>query len=383
MVINSKRNYILLAFQGCVFLRLVCEQYRRAWGWWGGHAQNIKDILIALLKCDKYILPLLSVFTMPFMLSQTARAADAKFAFPVVCEYGRDCFIQNFVDMDSGSGYTDYKCNFLAYDKHTGTDIRLRNLKEMQAGVAVLAALDGVVKGVRDGVDDKGGNAQDASVKNRECGNGLVIDHGGGYETQYCHMKKGSIRVQKGDKVRTGSELGEIGLSGMTEFPHLHFEIRMNGKPVDPFSGMEADQGCGTVKQPLWNDKAMKKLVYITTEVLGAGLAPVVPDVKSARAGSLEYTTINADNKVLSFWAEVFGLMKGDIISTTMLAPNGAVLAANEKRLDSSKAVYFQYVGKKYAGGIPAGEYSGALKVKRNGQQLLYRTFRTSVTSIP
>ncbi len=46
---------ILLAFQVCVFFKLLCEQYIRAWGWIGGHAQNIKDILIALLKCDRYI----------------------------------------------------------------------------------------------------------------------------------------------------------------------------------------------------------------------------------------------------------------------------------------------------------------------------------------
>ena len=37
-------------------LQLIREQYIRAWGWIGGHAQNIKDILIALLKCDKYIM---------------------------------------------------------------------------------------------------------------------------------------------------------------------------------------------------------------------------------------------------------------------------------------------------------------------------------------
>ncbi len=36
-------------------LQLICEQYIRAWGWWGGHAQNKKNIPIALLKCDRYM----------------------------------------------------------------------------------------------------------------------------------------------------------------------------------------------------------------------------------------------------------------------------------------------------------------------------------------
>ncbi len=54
----------------------------------------------------------------------------------------------------------------------------------------------------------------------------MLIDHDGGWQTQYCHMKKGSIRVREGDAGAVGTPLGEVGLSGMTEFPHVHFTVR-------------------------------------------------------------------------------------------------------------------------------------------------------------
>src|SRR3990170_2240552 len=68
--------------------------------------------------------------------------------------------------------------------------------------VAVLASADGTVKGLRDGMDDiLIDNLTKETVKDRECGNGVVLDHGGGWETQYCHLLKGSVSVKKGDQV--------------------------------------------------------------------------------------------------------------------------------------------------------------------------------------
>lgn len=48
-------------------------------------------------------------------------------------------------------------------------------------------------------------------------------------------MKNGYLKVRKGQKVRDGTVLGEIGLSGRTKFPHIHFSVRKNGKVIDPF----------------------------------------------------------------------------------------------------------------------------------------------------
>lgn len=63
-------------------------------------------------------------------------------------------------------------------------------------------------------------------------GNLLEIDHGNGYRTRYAHLS--NISVSKGQKVEAGQKVGNIGISGNSLVPHLHYEILKNGKYVDP-----------------------------------------------------------------------------------------------------------------------------------------------------
>jgi len=68
--------------------------------------------------------------------------------------------------------------------------------------------------------------------KKRGYGNNVMIDHGYGYTTLYAHMK--TIEVKKGDTVTRGQKIGEIGSTGTSTAPHLHYEVRINGKAVNP-----------------------------------------------------------------------------------------------------------------------------------------------------
>jgi len=68
--------------------------------------------------------------------------------------------------------------------------------------------------------------------KKRGYGHNVVIDHGFGYTTLYAHMK--TIIVKKGEKVTKGQKIGEIGSTGTSTAPHLHYEVRINGKAVNP-----------------------------------------------------------------------------------------------------------------------------------------------------
>jgi murein DD-endopeptidase MepM/ murein hydrolase activator NlpD len=63
-------------------------------------------------------------------------------------------------------------------------------------------------------------------------GNAVVIDHGGGLATLYAHQSK--IVVSKGQAVAKGDLIGYVGCTGLCTGPHLHFETRENGTPVDP-----------------------------------------------------------------------------------------------------------------------------------------------------
>jgi murein DD-endopeptidase MepM/ murein hydrolase activator NlpD len=73
-----------------------------------------------------------------------------------------------------------------------------------------------------------------AGWSNDGYGNNIVIDHGNGYQTLYGHLSK--IFVKVGDSVARGSQIGQMGSTGRSTGPHLHFEIRRNGVRLNPIS---------------------------------------------------------------------------------------------------------------------------------------------------
>jgi murein DD-endopeptidase MepM/ murein hydrolase activator NlpD len=65
-------------------------------------------------------------------------------------------------------------------------------------------------------------------------GNIVVIDHGNGFATAYAHQSRVLVRV--GQRVARGERIGLVGSTGASTGPHLHFETRVNGTPVDPMN---------------------------------------------------------------------------------------------------------------------------------------------------
>ncbi|MFO8054877.1 MAG: M23 family metallopeptidase [Bacteroidales bacterium] len=63
-------------------------------------------------------------------------------------------------------------------------------------------------------------------------GKHVVLDHGYGYKTVYAHMNK--VIVRRGQHVKRGEIIGYVGNTGVSTGPHLHYEVRKNGKPVNP-----------------------------------------------------------------------------------------------------------------------------------------------------
>ena len=289
-------------------------------------------------------------------------AGAFELAFPVDCTLGATCHIQQYADHDPGPGARDFTCGPLSYDGHDGTDIALATRAEMAAGVSVLAAAPGRVKGMRDGIADFA-----PVIADKECGNGLVIDHGDGWETQYCHMKQGSVAVQTGDLVETGTPLGQVGQSGMAEFPHMHLSVRHNGEKLDPFSLTPTT--CGAAADDLWTVDPLIE----PGGLLKTGITDRVPDYDAIKAG-LPSPDLPGDAPALVLWTYLFGSQPGDAIVFTLNGPEGDILTERVV-LEKAQAQAFRAVGRKLkTAAWPQGKYSGTAVLIRDRVELERQT---------
>lgn len=99
---------------------------------------------------------------------------------------------------------------------HTGVDLRGKR------GQKIKATADGIVK---------------KAFRNGGHGNYVMLDHGNGYTTSYSHMQK--YLVQRGDRVKRGQVIGLVGSTGRSTGPHLHYEVALDGKTINPYNFMK------------------------------------------------------------------------------------------------------------------------------------------------
>ncbi|SLN20344.1 putative peptidase [Aquimixticola soesokkakensis] len=294
---------------------------------------------------------------------------------PIDCTPGETCYIQNYVDTDPGPGAADFTCAPLSYDGHKGTDFALPSRAALSPDVAVLAAAPGVVRGIRDGVPDQSQQTPNApDVSGIECGNGVVIDHGDGWETQYCHLKQGSITVQSGQRVGAGTRLGAVGLSGATEFPHLHLSLRHEGAVIDPFNpdGMIA---CGTdAPQTLWETPP----AYDAGGLIAAGFSAAIPSFDDIKAGTAAAQALPATAPALVLWGYAFGAQAGDSLQLRLTGPSGDILRQTVP-LERTQAQLFRAIGKRGTDWA-VGAYSGTVEMWRDGAQIDSLTIALTIT---
>lgn len=294
-------------------------------------------------------------------LACAGQALSFDLASPLDCTLGEDCYIQQFFDRDAGPGWQDYRCGTLSYDGHDGTDFALPTRADMAAGVTILAAAAGSVKGMRDGIADFAPHQA-----GKECGNGVVIDHGDGWETQYCHMKQGSVLVKAGDMVDAGAPLGQVGQSGLAEFPHLHFSVRKNGIELDPFAPNSTESCNADPDLDLW----AKTTDYSAGGILGAGFATDVPSFDAIKSGLNTPTLLPSVAPALVMWVYMFGGQKGDVILFDIIGPTGRVIT-ERVTVERNRALFFHAVGRKLRGPTwPEGQYFGKADLLRRGEIL-------------
>ncbi len=298
-------------------------------------------------------------------LAQTAGAFEL--ALPVDCTLGETCYIQQFPDHDPGPKAADFTCGSLSYDGHDGTDFALPTRAAMDQGVKVLAAAPGTVKAVRDGIADF-----KPAIPGKECGNGLVLDHGLGWETQYCHLKQGSITVKPGDILPQGTALGMIGQSGMADFPHLHLSVRANGQKLDPFAPNATT--CGPPSEDLW----LPNLLHNAGGLLAIGIAPAVPAYDDIKAG-LPSPDLPTSAPALVVWAYAFGTRAGDAYLISLTGPQGQIFT-ERILLEKPQALNFRATGRKRKPTAYAtGPYRADVRLMRGATELGHQSLTIAI----
>ncbi|MCF8481783.1 MAG: M23 family metallopeptidase [Rhodospirillum sp.] len=305
-----------------------------------------------------------------------------RLVFPLDCAIGKDCWVTSYVDDDPGPGVADFMCGPLSKRDsrpgkegsdigHKGVDIGIGHL-ESGRSVSVLAAAAGTVAGVRDEMPDISTRAENPpDVSGRECGNGVRIDHGDGWATQYCHMKRGSIAVHPGQTVQSGQILGDVGLSGMTEHPHLHIQISRDDVVYDPFKGRPAEEGCKGTGIPLWTPEVFAKMRYSPLVLNNVGFAWEKPDRPRVRNGVYAKDVFPSDAPVLLVFVDMMGVEKGDHLLLQIIGPDGAPFHESKSDFDEKGyAQWFGFSGKKRGGQDhwPLGTYTGVVTVERPGK---------------
>jgi murein DD-endopeptidase MepM/ murein hydrolase activator NlpD len=323
---------------------------------------------IALLSCAS------SSSEVPTQISQNRQAPELKFDLPIKCSLGKDCFILLYTDRDPSPEAVEFGCGRMTYNGHTGTDFAIPDERVMRQGVPVVAAASGKVLRARDGiVDRKTLDTKGTEIEGKECGNGVVIDHGQGWETQYCHLRQGSVVAKPGTPVKPGTVLGLVGQSGAASFPHVHFEARYQGKPVDPFLGVDAQierkPGCKVPAKSMWSNQ----LSYVPTGLMNAGFAHRVPKLADAEQGKFSDDTLSASAGAIVFWVRTYGVLKGDVERIRLIAPDGSVATNSEKNIEKDSRTWMLFTGKRNKPNqkLATGSWRGEYQLIRNGKVLV------------
>lgn len=226
-----------------------------------------------------------------------------------------DLFSNNFVDLDNSSGILDWHCGHYTYNGHNGIDTDILGFPAQAVGVPIFAILDGTVIAAHDGEFDMNtGNGTDNP-------NFVKLDHGGGQTTAYLHMKKNSVAVVVGQKVKAGEQIGSTGSSGLSTAPHLHFQSEQNGVVFEPFAGNCHTGVSNWISQPSYRtDFYLREFVMTNQDLFKWAGFPF----DTTRTG----TFTSGTQQLVGFWCLPGNAEGIRSIAVRYLRPDGSVALA-------------------------------------------------------
>jgi hypothetical protein len=185
-------------------------------------------------------------------------------------------------------------------------------------------------------------------------------------------MRRGSHLVAEGDEVSTGQPLGLVGLSGQTSFPHVHFDVRHDEQPVDPFVGdVDGETVCDQELVPLWQQSVQAQLDQEAPFLTNIGIAPASPKHDDIRKGWHRAPVLSTASPALVLWIDGYWFQERDQLDFRLDGPNGHQIVKRTFEVKSPRQSWFSFAGApRPAAGWPPGIYRGEVAVKRPGRAL-------------
>jgi hypothetical protein len=194
-------------------------------------------------------------------------------------------------------------------------------------------------------------------------------------------MAKGSLRVKPGDQVAVGQAIGMVGLSGDTEFPHVHLTVRHNGAAVDPFAYEAPPNSCNGGRS-IWKAALLPQTGYRSRELLNFGFSDVPVTMELIETGEVKRHVVTSSAGALVAYARAIGLQTRDEQTITIQAPDKTPFAEyRSPSLENNKAQFFISAGRKLKGTRwPAGLYQATYAITKDGAEVLRKIFQIEIS---
>ena len=283
--------------------------------------------------------------------------------WPLEHELNEGVYISGYLDVDPTDEFGDFRGSDFSYDGHTGLDMVLPDFAAQDHGVEVRAAASGIVTEVVDGQFDRHTEWLDP-VPNA---NFVVIDHGGGWKTQYWHLRRDSVGVSVGDEVEASDYLGLVGSSGFSRAPHLHFMVQHDGQEVETLMDQAA----------FWQSAIPQHGTEKRLAVAGVSNYDVSSDILERPSTN---NVLTPGERAVG-WAIVAGMSVGNEIEFVWRRPNGSVFATDQREFEGAAGRLPIAWGQRLPEDAPTGTWEIDYRV--DGQTLGTRTFEVRATGTP
>lgn len=299
-------------------------------------------------------------------------------SLPLDCRLGINCWITNLPSHNKKDKAVDFLNNSKTYSGNVGTDFTI----QLNTHMKVISPINGRVKSIQDDINDISISKIDRqSSEINKCGNFVVLVQDD-YEIELCHLKKNSIAVNIGDEVKIGQNLAEVGLSGVSDSPHLHVNIRrikenQNYIEVDPFYDVQKKE-YGLTPQSLWsNQHQMEKQAAQTGIIYNYGFSfdQIIPEEVRIKQNNNELQP-SSPRSIIGF-VDIFSVNPGDKVTLKIVDDSNKELVSKTKEFNQYQHRYFIDVSKPLYGQKLRGQYF--LKINYKYKDKTTNTFTKSI----